>query len=43
MAEVGRELEREQHVVERQNLAHVGADGRVFGQREQPGVIVGHF
>ena len=43
MPEVGRELEREQRVVQVQMLTDVLADGRVGRQFQQPAVIVGEL
>ena len=43
MRQVGRELEREQRVVELQHLAHVGAERRIGRQFEQAAVVVGQL
>ena len=42
MGQVGRELEREQGVVEFQHLAHVGTHGRIGAQLEQAAMVVRH-
>ncbi len=40
VAAIGRELESEVRVVEREDIANVAADGRIVGKHQQPRVVV---
>ena len=40
MRQVGRQLQREQRVVQRQGVAHIGAQQRVGGQFQQAAVVI---
>ena len=43
MGQIGRQLEREQGIVQLQKFANVLADGRVSWQLQQAAMVIGNF